>query len=232
MGTDASIVNAARVSFGNNIINTARLLDDNTRLPIALTDLPVGDRKLISFLMRNKHASPFEHCTLQFAIETTIAVSREAMRHRTFSFNEFSTRYSEISNDAGHANWYIPDADHMRTQTGKPGSYFFTPITDVGTIVKAQDAMDYAYGIAYNTYTLLLRMGVAKEIARNVLPLGTTTTFYMSGNLRNWFNFLVLRNSPAALQEIRDIAERIEWTISVVFPAAYAAWLESGRPQI
>lgn len=213
MGTDLSVVNAARVSFGQRA-----------------TELTDRDKGLIRHLMRNKHASPFEHCTLSFAIETSIAVSREAMRHRTFSFNEFSTRYSEARTVYG--GWYVPDAKHMRTQTGKPGAYRFEAMENAGVVSNAQSVMSYAYDVATDTYDTLLSLGVAREVARNVLPLGMTTCFYMTGNLRNWFNFLVLRTSEQALMEIRDVAASIEGTIMQCFPECYAAWVEAGRPQI
>ena len=213
MGDDLSVVNAARVSFGQRG-----------------DELKDADKGLIRFLMKNKHASPFEHCSLSFAIETTIAVSREAMRHRTFSFNEFSTRYSKISED--YNDWYVPDAAHMRTQKGKPGAYHFEPITDPGVIASAQQAMSAAYQASFETYRLLVEQGVAREVARNVLPLGMTTKFYMSGNLRNWFNFLVLRNADQALMEIRDVAALIESHVEAKFPECYRAWVEAGRIQI
>ena len=213
MGTDLSVVNAARVSFGKRD-----------------TELSAADKGLIRYLMKHKHASPFEHCSLSFAIETSIAVSREAMRHRTFSFNEFSTRYSEVDADA--ADWYIPEGDHVRTQTGKPGAYQFKPIEDDDTYQAVQGIIADAYRECWDAYDVLLQRGVAREVARNVLPLGMTTMFYMAGNLRNWFNFLVLRTSEQALIEIRDVAALIEGHIAERFPECYAAWVESGRPQI
>lgn len=223
MGTDLSVVNSARVSFGKS--------PDGAEDPgDYATELGEKEKGLISYMMRNKHASPFEHCAVTFFIETSIAVSREAMRHRTFSFNEFSTRYSQIDDDP--ESWYIPEADHMRQQKGKPGAYTFEVITEEATIDLVQQSMALAYSSAYHTYHLLLEDGVAKEIARNVLPLGMTTKFWMTGNLRNWFNFLVLRNSPHALQEIRDIAICIETDIAELFPECYSAWVAAGRIQI
>lgn len=211
MGSDLSVVNAARVSFGQ----TSGELDER-------------DRGLIAFLMREKHASPFEHCVMSVHVRTSIAVAREWMRHRTQSFNEFSTRYSKVDDPA----FYLPEPGHVRTQKGKPGAYRFETIDDPAAVAQAQATMDEAYGAAAAAYDRLVAAGVAREVARNVLPLGMETQFYATANLRNWLNFLSLRTAPAALREIRDEACQAEAHLQCLFPVTYSAWAESGRGQI
>lgn len=207
MGDDLTIVNAARVSYGR-----------------ASEELSEKDRGLIRFLMREQHASPFEHVAFTFRVETSIAVAREWMRHRTQSFNEFSTRYSKV----GEAAFYLPDDEHVRTQTGKPGAYTFEPV-DASLAAETRERMQEAYDAAQRAYQDLLDHGIAREVARNVLPLGMTTMFYATVNLRNVFNFLHLRTDEAALREIRDEAAHVEELVAPIVPVAYEAWVELGR---
>lgn len=255
MGSDLRVVNAARISLDRNssyqsvaydTIEDDRLrsyLLDETDLDEAaanrrqrlrevvsaeLGQLSGRDRGLIRFMMREKHASPFEHCVMTVRVETSIAVSREVFRHRTFSYNEFSTRYS----NASEMGFYVPDAAHVRTQVGKPGAYFFEPIEDAATVEGARERMDDAYKAAMRAYDDLVASGVAREVARNVLPLGMDTEFFMTGNLRNWLNFLVLRNSEQALREIRDVAIEVERFVAKLFPVCYDEWVAWGRQQI
>lgn len=225
MGSDLSIVNAARVSFHKRsewwcagCHNPIR--DDN---PQHVATLSEGDRKLIDFLMRNRHATPFEMVDLTFRVRCPIGVAREWMRHRTFSFNEESTRYVEMRPD-----FYVPAPEDVRTQVGKPGHYTFEPLP-ASKAAEALECMLNAYGDAYDWYQRLLADGVARELARNVLPLGLLTEFIVKGNLRNWLHFLNLRTAENALLEIRREAQEVERLAETVAPAAMAAWRECGR---
>lgn len=209
MGTDLTVVNSARVSF-----------DAESK------SLSAADKGLIRFLMKNKHATPFEHCVVQFHVETNRRVSAEFMRHRTFSYNELSTRYKDVGCDG-----YVPDDAHMRAQVGKPGAYTMETL-DVDTAHEMQAEMAAFYANVDAFYHSLIERGLAKEVAANVLPLGNLTKFWVTGNLRNWFNFLKLRTADNALLEIQDIANEIEGHIATLFPECYAAWIESGREQI
>lgn len=183
---------------------------------------------LIRFLLSNKptHASPFAHPHVTFLVETPIFVAREWMRHRTQSYSEVSSRYSDMSGET-----YLPPLEDFRTQVGKPGEYRMEPMgeRDAGP---AQYAMEQAYQNSAARYHMLLDMGLAREVARNVLPLGTMTRFYATASLRNWLNFLVLRNHPAALLEIRREAEAVETLLDDLFPVTMRVWRDNSRPQL
>lgn len=213
MGTDMSIINAMLVSTGKD--GKARTEPNN------------ADIRRLNFLVKNKHASPFEHCVVTFRVECPLTVRSEWQRHRTLSYNEFSYRYSVP--DELHA--YLPEIEDMRKQVGKPGAYTTAPLSVVDA-VHVQQMMQDIYLTTYNEYTRLIELGVAPEVARGVLPMNTMTKFYVTGNLRNWFNFLVLRTSEQAMLEIRRLALEVEALIKQLFPAAWTAWDGNGRPQL
>lgn len=206
MADDLSVVNSARVSFG-------------TRKEV----LEKSDMGLISYLMRERHGTPFEHNAMRFHIRCPLFVAREWFRHRIGSFNELSARYKEIPTDG-----YLPAPEAMRTQTGKPGSYTFEPMTleDAGD---ALDDINRAYETAYATYQKLLDRGVAKELARMVLPVGTYTEFYWTVNARSLMNFLSLRGHQTAQAEIREYAVAVESVFQWVMPITFSAWEANGR---
>lgn len=173
---------------------------------------------LINFLYRERHMSPFEHGSLTFVIDTPIFVAREFMRHRTFSYNETSGRYKQLE-----PRFYLIDSDRPLAQTGKVGAYRFEAGTDdqYGTVFANHTL---AYANAWRAYQNVLEAGVAKEVARNVLPVGTMTQFYVTGNPRNWMQFFLLRNDPNALHEIREVAVEIERLFSEQMPMTHAAF--------
>lgn len=214
-GNDISIVDAARVSY-------AQRADPN--LDGSIRD---SDAKLLRFLMRQEHGTPFEMVTFFFRVNTSIAVAREWFRHRIGSFNEVSTRWKEMSID----DCYRPDTDHMRTQVGKPGAYHFEPLP-IDQAVAGQMEIRLAYEAAFEAYGNLISLGVAREVARNVLPLGTGTEFIWQVNFRSLTNFLHLRTGSGALQEIRDEALNVERLITPIIPIAMEAWNEFGRKAI
>lgn len=203
MGTDRTVIEAARVS--------------------TQTDVKEGDEKLIDFLIRNRHASPVEHCTATFLISCPIFVAREHMRHRTQSFNEVSSRYSVLK-----PKFYAPNSDRALIQKGKPGAYTFSvgEDEDYTSLYKEQR---FIYQSAWDGYERLLERGIAKEVARNVLPLAIYTSFYATANLRNWLNYLSLRAEEHALAEIRDIAFQIEHKLYELFPVTLESWDRSNR---
>ena len=206
--SDLSVVNAARVSFGTR----KDFLDES-------------DVGLIKFLMKNRHGTPFEHNFFRFHIKTPIFVAREWFRHRIGSFNEFSMRYAVPSLD-----FYLPEVDKFRTQVGKPGSYTFEQMDNSnGELEYIRLAMADVCQHAEDVYEQLLESGVAKELARIILPVNTYTEFYWSVNARALINFISLRNAPEAMLEIREFAEVIEDIFSRCMPVTYEAFLESGR---
>lgn len=206
MATDLSVVNAARVSFGKT-----------------KDELSTADIGLINFLMRERHGTPFEHNAISFHIKCPIFVAREWFRHRIGSFNEFSGRYAEMPNEA-----FIPEACNVRTQVGKPGSYTFEQLSPF----VAQTAVEIIEGAnlaCQNAYQQLLDYGVAKELARSVLPVGTYTQFYWTVNARSLMNFLSLRSADTAQREIREYSRAIEPMFEQLMPHTYKAWIDNKR---
>ena len=206
MGDDLSVVNAARVSFGSH----ADVLDER-------------NQGLVRFLMRERHGTPFEHNAFRFHVRCPIFVAREWFRHRVGSFNEMSGRYAELAEA-----FYVPAADDVRTQVGKPGAYTFQPV-DTALAERTRSAMQASYTAAYATYRSLLDEGVAKEVARSVLPVGIYTEFYWTVNARSIMHFLSLRNNEAAQREIRAFAGAVEELWGTHMPVTHAAFVANDR---
>ena len=206
MADDLSVVNGARVSF-------ARHKDE----------LDDSDQGLIRFLMRERHGTPFEHNAFRFHVRCPIFVAREWFRHRVGSFNEFSLRYARATDD-----FYVPEPEDVRTQIGKPGAYSFEPVSDE-LAETTREELRAVYEAAYRTYEQLVEQGVARELARSVLPVGAYTEFYWTVNARSLMNFLSLRNSETAQREIRRHAEACERFLEEQMPVTYAAFVANDR---
>jgi thymidylate synthase (FAD) len=206
MATDLSVVNAARVSF-------ARRKEE-------MDDSDVG---LIKFLMRDRHGTPFEHNSFRFHIRAPIFVAREWMRHRIGSFNEFSMRYAKATDD-----FYVPESDDVRSQVGKPGAYSFERVPD-DVAETAREELRAVYEAAYAAYTRLVELGVARELARAVMPVGAYTEFYWTVNARALMNFVSLRAAETAQREIRRYAEACEHYFAEKMPVTYEAFVAAGR---
>jgi len=205
-GDDLRIVNFARASFGKE-----------------KTSLEDGDAKLIHFLMRNRHGSPFEAVDFTFHVKAPLCVVREWQRHRIASYNELSGRYVELEPE-----FYVPELPAVRTQVGKPGAYSYRQM-DEEAALRVRIQMMEAYERAYEQYQTLLTGGVAKELARNVLPLGLYTQFYFKTNARALMNFLSLRNANNAMYEIQQYAQAIEQIFEKETPITYEAFIRNGR---
>jgi thymidylate synthase (FAD) len=206
MADDLSVVNGARVSFARR-----------------KTEMDESDEGLIRFLMRDRHGSPFEHNAFRFHVRCPIFVAREWFRHRIGSFNEFSMRYAKATDD-----FYVPDAADVRTQVGKPGAYRFEQV-EPALAEEARSALEASYEAAYATYTRLVEAGVARELARSVLPMGAYTQFYWTVNARALMNFVSLRNSEFAQREIRRFAEAVEQLFAERMPVTHAAFVANDR---
>ena len=206
MADDLSVVNGARVSFARR-----------------KEELDESDEGLIRFLLRERHGTPFEHNSFRFHIRCPIFVAREWMRHRVGSFNEFSLRYAKASDD-----FYVPEADDVRSQVGKPGAYSFEPVSD--EIAEAtRERLQALYETAYRTYQELVELGVARELARCALPVGAYTEFYWTVNARSLMNFLSLRNAETAQREIRRYAQACERFLEQKMPITYSAFVANDR---
>jgi thymidylate synthase (FAD) len=206
MASDLSVVNSARVSFGRR-----------------KEEMDESDEGLVRFLMRDRHGTPFEHNAFRFHIRAPIFVVREWMRHRVGSFNEFSMRYAKATDE-----FYVPDREDVRTQVGKPGSYSFEPVSDE-VAQTTRDELAAVYAAAYGAYERLVDLGVARELARAVMPVGAYTEFYWTVNARALMNFISLRAAETAQREIRKYADAVEVFFAERMPITYEAFVASGR---
>ena len=206
MATDLSVVNSARVSFGRR-----------------KTEMDEADEGLIRFLMRDHHGTPFEHNSFRFHVRAPIFVAREWFRHRVGSFNEFSMRYARATDD-----FYLPERDDVRTQVGKPGAYSFEPVPPE-LAEQTRDELQAVYDQAYATYERLVEAGVARELARCVMPVGAYTEFYWTVNARALMNFVALRAHENAQREIRRYAEAVEAFFAERMPVTHAAFVANDR---
>lgn len=208
MADDASVVNSARVSFARMSV---------------IDELTNADKGLINFLMRERHGTPFEHNSFRFHIKCPLFVAREWFRHRIGSFNEFSARYSEVPNEM-----FVPELAEIRTQKGKPGAYMFEQVTML-TAIETREIIHEANHQAYQAYLKMLELGIAKEVARTVLPVGMFTQFYWTVNARSLMNFLSLRTDSNAQLDIRKYAGSVEKLFAEEMPVTYKAWLDNGK---
>jgi thymidylate synthase (FAD) len=216
--SDADVIWAARVSTAGE-----QSMDE-------IGEDPARSAGLINYLARERHGSPFEHTSMTFFISAPIFVFREFMRHRIASYNEESGRYRELK-----PVFYIPNSERNLIQIGKTGAYEFVP----GTTEQFQttvEAMKSAYTVAYDSYKTMLDAGIAREVARAVLPVATYSSMYVTMNARALMNFLSLRTSregshfPSYPQrEIEMVAEKMEAEFAKLMPLTFQAFEKSGR---
>jgi thymidylate synthase (FAD) len=205
LASDLAVANGARVSFNQ-----------------ASQALSERDEGLIRFLMRDRHGSPFEHGYFRFIVKAPLFVVREHHRHRAgHSYNEWSGRYAKMQ-----AEFYVPD--YVRTQVGKPGAYTFEPV-EPEVREAAREEIEAQAESAFAAYERMLELGVAKEVARTVLPLTMYTTYYWSCNPRSLMHFCSLRNADSAQFEIREYARAAEEFLRRAMPVTHAAFVENGR---
>ncbi|MFC5824818.1 FAD-dependent thymidylate synthase [Nonomuraea insulae] len=191
---------------------------------------PQRSKGLINFLMRDRHGTPFEHSSMTFYISAPIFVFREFMRHRTFSYNEESGRYRQLV-----PVFYVPGADRKLVQEGKPGKYVFLDGTPEQHELVSKATQD-SYRQSYRAYLEMLEAGVAREVARTVLPVGLYSSMYATCNARALMNFLSLRVKredsafPSFPQrEIEMVAEKMEEQWAGLMPLTHAAFEANGR---
>lgn len=189
------------------------------------------DAGLINFLMRDRHGSPFEHTSFTFYVEAPLFVAREHFRHRAgWSYNEESGRYKELA-----PVFYLPGKDRPLIQVGKPGAYTFEQAAPI-LGVYARSVMEDSYVEAFEGYQSLLASGVAREVARMVLPVGIFTSYYATCNARSLMHFLGLRTKSKAAtfpsfpqREIEMVAELMEDHLAEQMPMTYGAFNANGR---
>ncbi|MFC7794549.1 FAD-dependent thymidylate synthase [Streptomyces cinereoruber] len=192
---------------------------------------PERSKGLINYLMRDRHGSPFEATSITFFISAPIFVFREFMRHRVgWSYNEESGRYRELQ-----PVFYVPDASRKLVQEGRPGKYVFVEGTREQHDLVTR-TMEDSYRQAYETYQEMLAAGVAREVARSVLPVGLFSSMYATCNARSLMHFLGLRTQhelatvPSFPQrEIEMVGEKMEEHWARLMPLTHAAFNKNGR---
>ena len=216
MGGDDAVVRSARVSTTSDTLGNF--------------DMGAREEALINYLMRDRHGSPFEHNAFTFFIEAPIFVFREFMRHRIASYNEESGRYKELS-----PVFYVPNEERKLLQVGKPGAYTFQNGSE-----EQHDSVSSAVFIsaegAYSQYQSMLDVGIAREVARIVLPVNIYSSMYVTMNARALMNFLSLRTTregthfPSFPQrEIEMVAEKMEEFFAEKMPVTYETFNKNGR---
>ena len=228
--SDVSVELVKSSAADSDVIWAARV---STKGESSLEDLsadPERSRGLIKYLMRDRHGTPFEHNSLTYFVSAPIFVFREFMRHRIASYNEESGRYRELQ-----PVFYVPGPDRNLVQQGKPGAYEFVPGTEEQHAA-VESATRRSCEEAYRSYQEMLSAGVAREVARGVLPVATYSSMYVTLNARSLMNFLSLRTKrpdsafPSFPQrEIEMVADLMEQEWASLMPLTHAAFEECGR---
>ena len=169
--------------------------------------------KLIKYLIKHKHWSPFEMVSMCVQIDTTRSVAAQILRHRSFSFQEFSQRYATVARTP-----VIPD---LRRQDTKNRQNSIDDL-DGAVVAHLQRKAKHIYDQSFQLYDEMLEAGVAKECARDVLPLSTPTTLYMHGNLRSWLTYCDLRSGHGTQKEHMVTADQCKQLIATHFPKCYS----------
>jgi thymidylate synthase (FAD) len=220
MGNDLSVVNAARVSFGKS----SSMDEDN----MGVWHLKQGDTKLIKYLAKHKHLSPFGHAFASFHVKAPIFVARQLVKHKFLRWNEISRRYVD-----DEPEFYVPDVWRGRSEDKKQGSDGVVDLTE--WTFEVSDHAYYAlhdnglYSATLGVYQDLLRQGVAPEQARMVLPQSTMTEWYWSGSLDAFANMCYLRCASDTQYESRIVADQISDVMRDLFPVSWDALLQTGE---
>lgn len=202
--SDLSVVNAARVSFAKH----SQWYSDN-------------DQRVLRFLMKDKHGTPFEHNYFRWHVRAPMIVFWEWVRHRMASYNVESARYVEL-----RPHFYFPD--EARVQRGRPGDYWFESGTKEQTRWLQQELAEWSKK-GFDNYLEAIKRGIAKEQARLFVPTNLYVEFYFSCNARSLMNFLSLRNDSHAMFEIAEYARALEFLWGRIMPDTQKAFIENGR---
>lgn len=216
LASDEMVVRAARIS---------------TKSESVVEEAPGKTSGMINFLLKNRHGTPFEHNMFTFRIKAPIFVFREFHRHRIgWSYNEMSGRYTELP-----AEFYEPDVYRPLVQEGKPGAYVFVEGT-AEQVHSTRAILEASYADSWDRYQQLLLQGVAKEVARAVLPVGIMSQMYATCNARSLMAFLSLRTKDETstfpsypMQEIEMVARKMEAFFKEKMPLTWASFQMNGR---
>ena len=198
MGDDEEVENSARISYGEG----TRKVNQT--------------RNLIRYLMRHKHTSPFEMCEVKFHLKLPIFIMRQLVRHRTANLNEYSGRYSVMSNE-----FYLPEGDYLAKQST-------TNSQGRGEVLEQQGLLQFEFNRIYDgasmAYQVLLEEDLSREVARAVLPVANYTECIWKIDLHNFFHFVKLRSDSHAQREIRDYADAMYKLVKPNFPLCCEAF--------
>lgn len=211
-GSDLTVVNAARVSFGQH-----------------KDALDKKDERLIHYLAEHKHTSCFEHQGATLRLKVPIFIARQIQRHRTFSYNEISRRYVD-----SEPEFFWPDKWRKRAENVKQGSSDEEVHSIIYTQPESGHTIEYsteeffkeAAEVALAIYDKALSEEVAPELARMILPQNMYTEFYMTGNLRAWSHFLSLRLDAHAQKEVQDVAQQVRDILQPLWPVSMEALMQ------
>ena len=198
MGDDEEVENSARISYGEG----TRKVNQT--------------RNLIRYLMRHKHTSPFEMCEVKFHLKLPIFIMRQLVRHRTANLNEYSGRYSVMSNE-----FYLPEGDYLAKQST-------TNSQGRGEVLEQQGLLQFEFNRIYDgasmAYQVLLEHDLSREVARALLPVANYTECIWKIDLHNFFHFVKLRSDSHAQREIRDYADAMYELVKPNFPLCCEAF--------
>jgi thymidylate synthase (FAD) len=206
MGDDEEVENAARISYGQG----TRKVNQT--------------RNLIRYLMRHKHSSPFEMCEVKFHIKLPIFVMRQLVRHRTANLNEYSGRYSVMSNE-----YYLPEADYLQKQSSTNNQGRGEKHSSTGLL---HYEFNRIYDSAHIAYENLLEEDIARELARAVLPVANYTECIWKIDLHNFFHFVKLRSDSHSQREIRDYSDAMYELVKPKFPICCEAFEDYSRDAV
>jgi len=198
MGDDEEVENAARISYGEGTRKVSQT------------------RNLIRYLMRHKHTSPFEMCEVKFHIKLPIFIMRQLVRHRTANINEYSGRYSVMSDE-----FYLPQGDYLAKQSTTNNQGRDEVLTNKGSL---QYEFNRVYDNAQVSYQNLLQEDLARELARILLPVANYTECIWKMDLNNFFHFVKLRSDSHAQREIRDYSDAMYELVKPYFPLCCEAF--------
>ena len=198
MGDDEEVENSARISYGEGTRKVSQT------------------RNLIRYLMRHRHTSPFEMCEVKFHLKLPIFIMRQLVRHRTANLNEYSGRYSVMSNE-----FYLPEGDYLAKQSTTNNQGRGEPLTNKGSL---QFEFNRIYDGASMAYQVLLEHELSRELARAVLPVANYTECIWKIDLHNFFHFIKLRSDSHAQREIRDYADAMYKLVKPNFPICCEAF--------
>lgn len=206
MGSDLSVVNSARVSFGKH----KKVIEE-------------ADKKLISYLIKHRHTSTLEHCVVTFRFKVPLFVRSQHHRHRTWSYNEISRRYTDFNIELYNPERYRTQHDSNR-QASNQRDYVDGPSAHPLLGCNVREAIRRFHNVSLTMYNNLLEVGVCREQARGILPQSMYTEYYGTANLNNILKFVDLRIHEGAQGEIQEVAKAVLKITKDLYPLTVGAY--------